>query len=149
MLCTLFVLTPTCLADETKDYSYLDGMSLEDLMALRTEVNSRLAQEGLHDSNAIPDGAYVVGVDIKPGTYIVKGLLGDDDDWFGSVIIHKTYDNVFVGDIEEIVQTQLIDLGESYFIHLEEGQCLEIWGQGLGLHIFDATSEEPPKSWQP
>ena len=147
LLCTFFVLTPMCLAEETKDYSYLDGMSLEDLMVLRTEVDSRLAQEGLYDSNAIPEGAYVVGTDIKAGTYIVKGLLIDDYDLIGCIYIHKSYDNAFVRDVEKIVQSELVHVGESYFIHLEEGQCLEIWGRGL--YIFDATSEEAQKSWQP
>lgn len=144
LLCVLFVLAPMCFAEETSDYSYLDGMSVDELMSLRTEIDSRLAQEGVYELNAIPTGDYIVGIDIKAGTYVVTQLI---DDGVATAIIWESYEDRQANQTEKIVEAKGLNFGEPYFFRIEDGQCLAIYGQGI--YLFDATSDEVKKSWQP
>lgn len=145
LLCVLFVLVPTCLAEETSDYSYLDGMSFEELVNLRTEVDSRLAQEGFYEADSIPPGNYVVGTDIKAGTYLVKHLCAHDPSDSRALI--RVYASSEDADNDGPIDRYRIEFGGEYLLRLKEGQLLNI--QYATLYLFDATSDEVKKSWQP
>lgn len=144
LLCVLFVLVPTCFAEETSDYSYLDGMGIEELMSLRTEIDSRLAQRGAYEVNAIPTGDYIVGIDIKAGTYVATKLF---DDGAAVLIIWPDYASKQEYNMGKVIETNNFQIGEPYFFHAEDGQCLQFYGQGL--YIINATSDEVKKAWQP
>ena len=146
LLCVLFVLVPTCFAEETTDYSYLDGMSFEELVNLRTEVDSRLAQEGFYEADAIPPGNYVVGTDIKAGTYMIKHLYAPDpSDSRASVYLFAGVDDL--GNRGTAIDGFSMYLGDEHLIRLENGQYLKT--HFMTLYLFDATSDEVKKSWQP
>lgn len=44
LVLSFFMFCTTAVADSVNDYSYLDGMTLEQLNALKTEVESRISQ---------------------------------------------------------------------------------------------------------
>lgn len=146
LLCILFALVPTCFAEEASDHSYLDGMGVEELMTLRMEIDSRLAQEGLHDSNAIPAGQYVVGTDIKAGTYVLKHMYAPDSSSNGVyVFIYASLEDAKQHGI--IIDSWYMEPGEEQLIRLEDGQCFST--NFMTLYLFDFGTEDMKKSWQP
>ena len=146
LLCVLFVLVPTCFAEETSDYSYLDSMGVEELMKLRIEVDSRLAQGGLYEANSIPPGDYVVGTDIKAGTYVVKNMYAHDPskDW-PRVSVYASLEEA--KNNGTTLEWFSMNLGDEHLVRLEDGQCLHI--ACVTVYLFDTTSDEVKKSWQP
>ncbi len=146
LLCMLFVLVPTCFAEETSDHSYLDGMDIEELMSLRTEIDSRLAREGVYETSSIAPGKYVVGADIKAGTYIVKHLYDQGlSDSQATIIVYESLEDA--NNNGTPIDFQWLSVGSEQFIRLEDGQCL--YNLNMTLYLFDATSDEVKKSWQP
>lgn len=53
-------------AEGSSDYA---SLSVEELLSMRSDIDAALSQKGY--GTVIPDGEYVVGVDIAPGTYVV------------------------------------------------------------------------------
>lgn len=146
LLCVLFVLVPTCFAEETSDFSYFDGMTIEELIAARDEANFRLAQEGFYEANSIAPGKYIVGTDIKAGTYLMKHLYASDpsDSW-ASVFVYVSLEEA--NNYGATADWFSMNLGDERFIRLEDGQCLQT--NLMTLYLFDTTSDEVKKSWQP
>ncbi len=118
----------------------LSAMTLEELTTLRDEINA-LIKANVEDNNAmIYVGDFLVGKDIRAGSYIITCTKEEENASDGMIIaiydsgdtyeMNKSksvyYDfrdnaNVFIG----------IDLGETTIINLEEGQHLIIrWGEG-------------------
>ena len=146
LLCVLFVLASTCFAEETSDYSCLDGMGVEELMALRTEIDSRLAQEGVYEANLIPSGIYIVGTDIKAGVYTLKHLYSQSSyDDTAAIGVFDNFEDANKG--ENPIVFEWLSIGGEKIIRLEDGQCF--YNMGTTLYIFDAASDEVKKSWQP
>ena len=146
LLCVLFVLVPMCFAEETSDFSYFDGMSIEELIAARDEANSRLAQEGFYEANSIAPGKYVVGTDIKAGAYVVKHLYDQGlSDSRATIIVYESLEDA--NNNETPIDFQWLSVGSEQFIRLEDGQCL--YNLNMTLYLFDAISDEVKKSWQP
>ena len=53
----------------------LKGLSDEELQQLEKNVNVELYDRGLNSQNLIYQGAYVVGQDIKSGTYLISSAI--------------------------------------------------------------------------
>ena len=71
----------------------LSGMTVEELLQLKNSVESELLnREGMVN---IPEGEYVAGRDIAPGTYIITPVNGNPKNggliW--SMTIYRTYDS--------------------------------------------------------
>lgn len=146
LLCVIFALAPMCFAEETSNYSYLDGMDIEELMTLRTEIDSRLAREGVYEANSIAPGKYVVGTDIKAGTYVVKHLHGQGlSDSRATIIVFESLADA--NNNGTPIDFQWLSVGREQLIRLEDGQCL--YNMYMTLYLFDAASDEVKKSWQP
>lgn len=57
----------------------ISSLSDEDLLDLRSKVEDEISIRGI-GSSVIEEGVYVVGKDIKEGTYVFTGLVNNDYD---------------------------------------------------------------------
>ena len=103
----------------------LSSLSLEDLLQLhndvRTEINNRLY---LQDNTLIGRADYLVGRDIKPGTYlftVVDSDKGKSGDIWNQIIIYDSDGEVFY--VENFSQ-----VGSTKVFALSDGQELSIAG---------------------
>lgn len=110
----------------------LASMTMEELVALRNEVNaeisSRLGEEGF-----IGTGSYVVGTDIRPGTFCIVNTSDD----FANYYIYETKEDSYAtlsGSIEE---------GDTCTIVLHEGNVLSL------SHFGGGTITEIQPTWAP
>lgn len=73
--------------------SNLADMSVDELLALRSEIDVVLCEKGVY--TIIPEGMYVVGVDIAPGTYVISACMKPDAIMVGS---YRIWDSVAIRD---------------------------------------------------
>lgn len=119
----------------------LDSLSIEELMELRTQVAQKINEKVGSDAAPIASGVYVVGKDIREGTYYVsdtkiadkyfKVFLYEDEE------AHKNREDMTGrGDVSYMKE------GEDATISLHDGMVMEIEGGS-------AMIQEIKPSWAP
>lgn len=102
----------------------LSSYSLDELVALRNSITEEISAR-LGDAGTIDQGLYEVGVDIKIGSFEVKGFDNAED--YARVII---FDNREQLDATNALQVHNVGAGQSAIINLKEGQWLRINNYG-------------------
>ena len=100
----------------------LSGMSYEDLLALRQQVDAAIwASDGWQEVE-VPAGVYTIGEDIPTGRWSVSPT--------GVVAAITLYPDKsdYTGQTYNILTTAAIMEGESFTLDASEGNCLEIGG---------------------
>lgn len=95
LLATVAVFAVPAMAEGT-DYK---SMSTDELIALRESINDELRARLASDASAVYNGILEVGVDIKPGTYLLTCMSVDDT--YGKMSVLVNDDNgteLLVGD---------------------------------------------------
>lgn len=114
----------------------LDSMGLEELVALRDEINTKIADLG--GDNVLPQGTYEVGKDIKAGKYKVTCCEGYDLACFNVYPTkeeHDAMENVINGSVAS-------EDGDSAMMNIDDGEWLDVtWGS--------LVVEEIKASWMP
>lgn len=97
----------------------LSSMSMDELYALRVALNSEISSRLLGETTAIYSGKYVVGEDIKPGTYVLYADMPSAK--YVTIKItwpDKNHESIF----------EQIKINESFYLNLEEGSVLDLDG---------------------
>lgn len=106
----------------------LTGLSLEQLIDLRTEINELIAEKG--GENVIGSGAFEVGVDIKPGIYnIVCTANATGGVLTIGVYETKTDHDNFKGDLYQSIYKE--EGTPAISLNLKEGNVIGITGEGI------------------
>lgn len=101
----------------------LDSMTLDELVSLRDEVNSKIAELG--GDNVLPQGTYEVGKDIKAGQYKVMGCEGYDMSCFNIYATKEDWETSENG----IRGTVAYEDGTSAMMNIDDGEYLDVtWG---------------------
>ena len=104
----------------------LSTFSLEELFTLYESVRGELIKrEGFEDNDLIGRGTYVVGTDIRAGTYklVVAESFMSGDTAMNNIFVTETNNN---GDIIYVSSNNFIPIGESLVLSIAEGQTLII-----------------------
>ncbi len=133
---TVLAATMLCSISTVAAEKNLTEMSIEELLALKTSINEELSARTAGESNEIGNGIYVVGKDIKEGTF--KFSMYPEEQ---PVIAFKLYENEEQYDLSNSLMYELLHGKEPAYLSLEEGNVLEILGSG--------TLEEVKQSWAP
>lgn len=135
MIAAVTLFTAPVQASEQSAIDY-DSMSVEDLIALRDEINSKIAEKG--GDNIITKGDYEVGVDIRAGSFKVF-CSGDD------CVNFYIYDSK--EDLENYESSQQVlvynDDTAGGMLNLKEGQIVSI---STGAAIIEEITNA---SWMP
>lgn len=129
LLCTLVlsntVLTATALASEID----LTQLNLEQLIALRSEINILIAENG--GENIIGQGTFEAGIDIKPGTYDII-CSKNARHGFINVEVYPSKADAENNENREVSQIWYKEEApESASINLKEGNVLILSGEGI------------------
>lgn len=129
LLC-MFSLTGICLpATVLASEIDLTGLSLEQLIDLRTEINTLIAENG--GENVIGKGTYETGIDIKAGTYNIV-CSKNAAHGFINVEVFPSKTDAENGENQEISQIWYKEeKAESASINLQEGNVLVLSGEGI------------------
>ena len=117
-------------------------MSLEELVALRDEINVEIGARG--GDNVISQGTYVVGTDINAASFKATIIHGDAYA-YASFIIYDDEDAYKAGTQRSnysISYNENDDITQSLSLNLKEGQVLVIEGNS-------AVLEQARASWMP
>ena len=122
----MLVISISALAESTID---LSGLSIEELIGLKSSVNEELHNRIGSDDSEIYSGKYIVGKNINPGKYTITCTEsvggGLSIDVYLLVEDKISYEGMLNPHI-------YLNVGETGFIQLEEGTVLEI-SDGTGL----------------
>lgn len=114
-------------------------MTTEELVALRSSIGNELSERGY---DIFCSGSYVVGTDIKAGTYMFKCYsVVEDRDYggnYGEIIFYA--DQEAFKKVERTID--LIYLGEDYCLNLKDGMIIE-------LSSCSGTLQSVKPSWAP
>lgn len=103
----------------------LSGMSYEDLIDLRQQVDAAIwASDGWQEV-PVPAGVYVIGEDIPSGRWTVS-----PGERLSSFTLYPTKAD-YTEQTYNYVTLQMLSEGESYTLEVQDGQCLEIGGGAL------------------
>ena len=75
----------SALAEQTIDFS---ALSVEELLTLKSQVETALVEKGV--GMIIPEGCYIVGIDIAAGTYVFSGYLNSEE-WYANAGSYKIW----------------------------------------------------------
>lgn len=103
----------------------LSGMSYEDLLELRQQVDAAIwASDGWQEVQ-VPAGVYVIGEDIPSGRWTVSpgGRLS-------TITLYPTKTD-YTEQTYNYISLTMLNEGESYTLDVQDGQCLEIGGGAL------------------
>lgn len=120
---TLFVVP--ALADEID----LSSMTFDELLTLRAALNSEISMRLENESSNIYSGKYIVGEDIKAGTYVLFADMPSA--YYVSIQISwpdKSHEVVF----------EQIKINETYYLDLKEGCVLYL--DGIQLAHLNAVA---------
>ena len=59
------------------DYDFA-SMSVDELLAMRSAINTELLSRGFEKEVTVPNGNYTIGVDIPAGTYTIRPAISYD-----------------------------------------------------------------------
>lgn len=94
----------------------LDGLSAEELLALRDQINALLLERGIEKEVVVITGIYIVGEDIPAGTYTITPVSEDESGSF------RVYDENGSRIFSEVFRART-PIGK---LVLSEGQTVEI-----------------------
>lgn len=116
----------------------LSTMSVDDLIALRKCVDNELDSRDFFSESEIYSGTYVVGKDIKLGSYVI--VCAQTMSQYGLEV--RLYADEEMWRDSESLSRRYIDEGESLQIRLDEGMVVA---------LFDgtATIRRTEPSWAP
>ena len=116
----------------------ISGLSNEELVELREEIDQKLFDNG--ETDTINEGVYVVGKDIKAGTYELSSKAIESIDWTFVYVYnskedcdkgHKSARESYIVGNRDSNETELdeyhsvsVTLEESNVISIEENTCL-------------------------
>lgn len=103
----------------------LSGMSFDELVALRQQVDQAIMQSDGWQEVEVPAGVYTIGEDIPAGRWSVSAssylvtftLYPEKSDY-----TNQTYN---------FITTSAIQSGDSYTLECSDGNCLEIGGGSM------------------
>lgn len=132
-------LTKQAIAAETSASDLdLTSMSLDDLISLRSEIDAEITTRlSSSASDIIYPGTYIVGTDIKPGTYLFTCVDGEDQSEVFLDSIGGSADPD-AGDIWEFISP-----GDTISLPLRDGATLSI------DYAPGTLSIQPTPSWAP
>ena len=115
----------------------------EELLLLKDEVETEIASRDLSDLSVLPGGVYIVGEDIKSGSYKVIGKSRQSRIY---VFTEKSYDAYVRNGSWEAPEAKpnvqlFIDPGQEGFIGAREGEIIYV--------IYDCYIEEIDEPWMP
>ena len=116
-LLILSLLTVPTLAESSID---LASMSLDELIALREEVEAEIKEKGGAVEYDLSAGKYIVGVDIAPGSYVITAAEECD----GTVTVYDSADDEEKGNFSV---WETLSSGHSMRVILVEGGIMEIY----------------------
>lgn len=105
----------------------IEGMSVEDMVKLRDELNVKIAENG--GDNVIVEGDYVVGKDIKASNFKVT-CHGEDGVMF-EIVSEDEYDGMNTSS--DAGQYFILSDGESGALNLKEGEVLMVSGSDYAI----------------
>lgn len=134
MVLSAFSFAPAALADGNGPD--LASMSLDDLLVLRQNIESEITERLASDNSLIYPGVYLVGKDIKEGTYLITGMFSDD---YGMQVLvypsESDYENRNYDGYD-------LKLGEYQYVTLKTGMVLQIY-------LGNARVQAVEQSWKP
>lgn len=101
----------------------LDSMTTDELLALRNQINDVLKERIASNASEIYSGVYTVGVDIKPGIYIIQ--IDELPEGETTGIVWK-FANAEDQRNRNYISADYVQIGDEYQIVLEDGMVLEI-----------------------
>lgn len=121
----------------------LSELTDEELLLLKDEVETEIASRELSDLSVLPGGVYIVGEDIKSGSYKVIGKNRQSRIY---VFTEDSYDAYVRNGSWELPEAKptvqlFIDPGQEGFIGAREGEIIYV--------IYDCYIEEANESWMP
>ena len=105
----------------------IEGMSVEDMVKLRDELNAKIAENG--GDNIIVEGDYVVGKDIKASNFKVT-CPGEDGVMF-EIVSEDEYDGMNTSS--DAGRYFILYDGESGALNLKEGEVLMVSGSDYAI----------------
>lgn len=103
----------------------LSGLSYEDLLELRQQVDAAIwASDGWQEVK-VPAGVYVIGEDIPSGRWSVT-----PSDRLSTFTLFPTKAD-YTEQTYNYISLNMLDAGESYALDVQDGQFLEIGGGAL------------------
>ena len=105
----------------------IEGMSVEDMVKLRDELNVKIAENG--GDNVIVEGDYVVGKDIKASNFKVT-CHGEDGVMF-EIVSEDEYDGMNTSS--DAGRYFILYDGESGALNLKEGEVLMVSGSDYAI----------------
>lgn len=144
LVSAMLLATPVC-AGEIDLSAYSD----DDLLALKAQVDSELTNRGVGESAVLQEGVYVVGKDVKAGTYVFTGLveMKYDDDMDYQDMAMPT--ELFYYDSEEHYADDYkagydyVNPGNPIRKTFEDGQVFEVYYQSVMATYEDALPFAP------
>lgn len=124
----------------------LTSMSTEDLVALKDSINTEIANRG--GDNVIGEGVYIVGTDIKAGSFKVTAMKGYDG--YTTFYIFKDsaeYEEYKGGNYD--VGDCVVDLDSYEEGDIDSGNLTLKEGEVLYVYRGNAVIEEVNPSWKP
>ena len=112
------------------------ALSDDDLIALKDAVIQEISNRNLAIKGTFGNGTYVVGVDIKPGSYVISNTSDELGNYYIYESVEKMQNNEIMGS------GYMTENGDATF-NLHDGEVLRISG------IKSATIEEIVASWAP
>lgn len=105
----------------------IEGMSVEEMVKLRDELNAKIAENG--GDNIIVEGDYVVGKDIKASNFKVT-CPGEDGVMF-EIVSEDEYDGMNTSS--DAGRYFILYDGESGALNLKEGEVLMVSGSDYAI----------------
>lgn len=116
----------------------LDGMSLEELLAMQSSIQQAIEKKISGSGEILPEGEYVVGEDIKAGKYIftvISAKFYDQSNELGSRCRVKVYSE----EDKRIQDADRLQVGDLVYLNLSDGMKLSV-SYGYGTIV---TTNEP------
>ena len=117
----------------------LDGMSLEELLAMQSSIQQAIEKKISGSGEILPEGEYVVGEDIKAGKYIftvISAKFYDQSNEFSS----RCHVKVYSEEDKRIIQdADRLQVGDLVYLNLSDGMKLSV-SYGYGTIV---TTNEP------
>lgn len=127
-LAILMLTIPTALASGD-----LAGMTIEQLVQLRTQIESELVSRKEVKSFSVPQGTYIAGEDFPAGVYKVT-LDGTPMLPMASLSVQDPDDEYGIGDLYSIApSTGASEIGK---LTLKEGAIVEVNGPNLLFTVY-------------
>ncbi len=126
---TMMLSTPVVAAEVD-----LSGMTLDELVTLKTSISEEISARTADESNEIGNGEYVVGTDIKAGSFKFENTNDKAMNLF-------VYENEAQCKSRKHSVWDYLGAGDLAYLALKEGNILSLDGVG--------TLEEVKQSWAP